>query len=656
MNRSNEPERTGIRENTTESAIIPVIAYPSQRKDDDVGEAPEPRSDGPREGSAAAADAQWHVTAFLVPRDPAANTEQVAEIRSLRAKVLFDRGRRPAFQHHDGTHIDDQDLDFGAWHFIARREASGPPLGYIRLSTPATGDLFQSRAFLGSERYEELVRSEGFTLEETFEHSRLVVEHRARKLGLGVYLNALAIAAAQSLGAKAMIGTSGTKDGQDHFHERFAFRSVPGTRRYVEHYTEDVVLMFYRTADGAGQYTDLVARLREEFPALAAAGRTQMRRPSRRTPPPDQACWQPVLFATSNQDERRALNALRESGQVREIHDTIDAQLTELIRSREPGGHFDAQALQRKKVEQLAGVDETDYGTWVWYPWSGRLVHLLPPDEFRLVRTDRNRGKIERPQQRQLLGFRIGIVGLSVGNSSALTFVLEGIGGAYKLADFDDFSLSNLNRLRAGVHQLGVNKAVICARQMFEIDPYIDIEIHPQGLTEANMTDFFCGGSGPIDLLVEECDTPYVKIAAREYARDLRIPVVMDCNDRGMLDIERFDLEPARPLLHGFIGGISSRDLANLDQEGKVALILKMVDAKRISPELAASFGQLGRTLSSWPQLASGVALGGALTADAARRILLGQPCASGRYYVDFNELITPERDTVAARKSESMT
>ena len=71
-----------------------------------------------------------------------------------------------------------------------------------------------------------------------------------------------------------------------------------------------------------------------------------------------------------------------------------------------------------------------------------------------------------------------------------------------------------------------------------------------------------------------------------------------------------------------------------------------MVDAERISPELRASFGELGRTLSSWPQLASGVALGGALTAEAARRILLGSECVSGRFYVDFADLITPATNT----------
>ncbi|AHH95707.1 ThiF family adenylyltransferase [Kutzneria viridogrisea] len=600
---------------------------------------------------------QWHVTAYLASCDRNGDPALLESMRELRARILFDHGRRPAFARTDGTHLDDQNLDFGAWHFIARREPDGPPLGYIRLSTPATGDLFQSRAYLGASRYEELLRSEGVAVGDAFEHSRLVVEHRARKLGLGLYLNGLAIAAAHHLGAKAMIGTSGTRDGQDRFHERFGFRSMPGTRAYVEQYTEDVVVMFHRVADGAGQYAELVDQLREEFPAIAAAGHARLVSDlSSGRPAPvglanadcaDRGVWQPVLFEPRRTSDVDALTALLASGDVREVHDTIDEQLTELVRSREPAC-TDPIEIQRKKNDQLAGLDAWEYGTWAWYPWSQRLVHVLPREEFRLVRTDRNRGKIERPEQRRLLGNTIGIIGLSVGNSAAVTFALEGIGGAYKLADFDEFSLSNLNRLRAGVHHLGVNKAVISARQMFEIDPYLDIEIYRDGLTEHNIADFFTGGNGPIDLLVEECDTPWVKIAAREHARELGIPVVMDCNDRGMLDIERFDHEPDRPLLHGLLGDVKSVDMLELSREDRVNLILAMVDADRISPELAASFGQIGRTLSSWPQLASGVALGGALTGEAARRILLGLPCGSGRFYTDLELQLRPERNTAA--------
>jgi len=113
-----------------------------------------------------------------------------------------------------------------------------------------------------------------------------------------------------------------------------------------------------------------------------------------------------------------------------------------------------------------------------------------------------------------------------------------------------------------------------------------------------------------------------------------------------MLDIERFDREPHRPLLHGLLGSLTPEDCLDLTFAERVDLILAMVDPQRISPALAASIPKIGRTLSSWPQLASGVALGGALVTEAARRILLGGPCTSGRFYVDLEELITADRDS----------
>jgi hypothetical protein len=119
----------------------------------------------------------------------------------------------------------------------------------------------------------------------------------------------------------------------------------------------------------------------------------------------------------------------------------------------------------------------------------------------------------------------------------------------------------------------------------------------------------------------------------------------MDANDRGLLDAERFDHEPP----NGRLGPLRAADLAGRPTfEQTVDLILAMVGADRISPELAASIPLIGTASNSWPQLASGVALGAALTADAARRILLDQPLASGRYYTDCDVLLAPERNTAS--------
>ncbi|WP_307813294.1 ThiF family adenylyltransferase [Streptomyces sp. N35] len=367
--------------------------------------------------------------------------------------------------------------------------------------------------------------------------------------------------------------------------------------------------------------------------------------------PRHQATARPVLWRPAEADDRSALKALLASGAVREVHDRIDEQLVELARCLRPGDHLAGPELDAAVQELTDGVEPSRYGTWAWYPWSGRLVHLLPRQEFRRVRTDRNRDKITAAQQQSLLERRIAVIGLSVGNSAALTCAMEGIGGSFRLADFDTLSLSNLNRLRAGVHHLGLPKTVLCARQMYEIDPYLDIELWHDGLTDDTIESFFGDQEHPLDLLVEECDTPWVKAAAREHARERRVPVLMDANDRGLLDVERFDLEPERPLFHGRGADLSARDVRDLDAADTLAYLLRICDESRLSPAMTDALTRIGDTLSSWPQLASGVMLGGALVTDTARRILLGAPVASGRYYVDLEALIAPrDADDAAGR------
>ena len=53
-----------------------------------------------------------------------------------------------------------------------------------------------------------------------------------------------------------------------------------------------------------------------------------------------------------------------------------------------------------------------------------------------------------------------------------MTLAMEGVCGALRLADHDQLELSNMNRVRAGVHEIGSDKTAIVARQIWEIDPY----------------------------------------------------------------------------------------------------------------------------------------------------------------------------------------
>jgi hypothetical protein len=323
-----------------------------------------------------------------------------------------------------------------------------------------------------------------------------------------------------------------------------------------------------------------------------------------------------------------------------QVFDRIQAQLRELIKSLNPGTKLAEDALQAAIDKHLSGRELSEYGSWVFYPWCNRLVHLLDAEEFAIVRTDRNRNKITREEQVLLATKKVGVIGLSVGQSVSLTMALERCFGEIRLADFDTLDLSNLNRIRTSTSHLGMNKAIVTAREIAEIDPYLKVVCFTDGLTRENMDAFFTEG-GKLDILVEECDSVDIKIMARQKAKALRIPVVMDMSDRGCLDVERFDLEPERPLMHGWIDHLDL-DAASrpMSAEEKVPYMLPITGVETLSPRMKASVIELGQTISTWPQLATSVVLGGAVAGDAVRRIALDEFHASGRWFVDLEEQV----------------
>ena len=353
--------------------------------------------------------------------------------------------------------------------------------------------------------------------------------------------------------------------------------------------------------------------------------------------------YAPLILRLTNPDDKKIYDELLSGSAALFISDEIEGQLKELLKSQRPWVRIKPDEYEGLIAAHLNGIGRDDYGVWVYYPWSRRLVHLLDEEEFVEVRTNRNQYKITRQERDRLATKKIGIIGLSVGQSIALTLAMERGFGELRLADFDLLELSNLNRIRTGVHNLGVPKVVIAAREIAEIDPFLKVTCFFDGLTDSNMDDFFTKG-GKLDILVDECDGLDIKILARYKARELRIPVVMDTSDRGMLDIERFDLEPDRPLLHGTVTGINPQNIKELSNEDKVPVILQMLGVDNISPRAKASMVEVEQSINTWPQLASSVALGGAAGADACRRILLDQFRESGRYYIDFDEIVSSKQ------------
>jgi hypothetical protein len=138
-----------------------------------------------------------------------------------------------------------------------------------------------------------------------------------------------------------------------------------------------------------------------------------------------------------------------------------------------------------------------------------------------------------------------------------------------------------------------------------------------------------------------------IKAILREGARARRIPVLMATSDRGLVDVERFDLEPQRQILHGLLGELDVALLPGMSSREKVPHMLRFLEAERLSPRMAASVVEIDRTLSTWPQSAGDVVLGATVLAEAVRRIGSGEDLRSGRIHLDvgwvINQLDEPE-------------
>ena len=84
-----------------------------------------------------------------------------------------------------------------------------------------------------------------------------------------------------------------------------------------------------------------------------------------------------------------------------------------------------------------------------------------------------------------------------------------------------------------------------------------------------------------LDIVVEECDSLDMKALVREGARARRLPVLMATSDRGLMDVERFDLEPARPILHGLLGDVDAALLSQMTARDKIPHMLGHLDMPR---------------------------------------------------------------------------
>ncbi|MEK7630947.1 MAG: ThiF family adenylyltransferase [Patescibacteria group bacterium] len=357
----------------------------------------------------------------------------------------------------------------------------------------------------------------------------------------------------------------------------------------------------------------------------------------------------PQIFDLSVDADCAAVEDLLKSGKIQQVSDSFEVQLEEYFQVSNPSAVYTPE-FKALFAEYLASVQAKaplwQQGRWVYYPWRALIVHILEEKEFFEVRTARNKNLINRDEQEKYYNSTIGLAGLSVGNSVVLATVLQGGGRHWKIADHDTLELSNTNRIRTGIDGLSVKKTTVTARQMYEINPYLEIEIF-DGLTPENIDQFF----GGLSVVVDEIDNLAIKYLIRERARKNKIAVVMaaDNGDNGVVDIERYDLDQNTQFFHGRMGDVSYEMLAGLDKFGIGKMITKHVGPENVTERMQNSLLEMGKTVVSWPQLGGAALLNGSAVAYAIRKILNNQPLENNRAIVSLDAPLEPNYNTPEA-------
>src|SRR5215831_6058800 len=172
------------------------------------------------------------------------------ELSSFRGRTLWNNGRRPHFLQNDGTPRDFDSIDDHAWHILAR--AGGQLVGCTRVLPVSNTNRVLADDFFGRETLESALSTTGLSVNSVAEVSRWVVTssrngRSVKTLGglrpLGFALLACAVAVARKLGCDAMIGSCGTRDGQDRLIVHAGGTPVPGVPVRKDDRFDDVLVL-----------------------------------------------------------------------------------------------------------------------------------------------------------------------------------------------------------------------------------------------------------------------------------------------------------------------------------------------------------------------------------------------------------------------------
>lgn len=267
---------------------------------------------------------------------------------------------------------------------------------------------------------------------------------------------------------------------------------------------------------------------------------------------------------------------------------------------------------------------------YVYFPWNNTLVKTVTKDNFLKLKTNRNKDLITEQEQEILRNYKVAVMGMSVGSNIAFVMTQAGISNEITIADFDELDTTNLNRILAGMHQVGLNKVYVAARRIYEDNPFADVNTMPEGVDEKLLEELL--QKGEINCIFDEVDALPIKISIRKLGIKYKVPVVMitDNGDGIVVHVERYDLGHDK-IFHKdenyWIEKMEQVKNAGADAKkimGGIIMNDIVGGVDKVDPKMLMSVQRtLNKELVSWSQLGSAAILAGVYGTYIVKQIAL---------------------------------
>ena len=337
----------------------------------------------------------------------------------------------------------------------------------------------------------------------------------------------------------------------------------------------------------------------------------------------DTTIYHPDIFTS----ESRKIELTAKDPSI-EYVDVFERQIKELflIDNKEFIGIPKGDVYESDKYRAYFQSKRKEY-VYVHYPWLHIIVKSVKDDDFISLKTNRNRDLITAKEQVDLHNYRIAVLGMSVGSNIAHVLTQAGISNKIILADFDELETTNLNRIWAGLHQVGLNKTIIAARKIYEGNPFAEVSALVDGITTRNLEQLL--KNKKIDCIVEEIDNIELKIQIRKLAVKYKVPVLMytDNGDWGVLHVERYDLG-YKKVFDKSAGYWDERITKLAGKKDFADIVINDIvgGVDKVDPKMIACAGKVAnKELVSWPQLGSSAILGGVVVNLVVKNIVTGR-------------------------------